>query len=73
MNDKFIETHPDDIIWRNLDDDALKTRSKVSLSWLATTALIVLWSFPVAAIGGLSNIYAVCRKAEWLGWICRGV
>ncbi|KAJ4473195.1 hypothetical protein C8R41DRAFT_849210 [Lentinula lateritia] len=71
MNDKFIETHPDDIIWRNLDDDALKTRSKVSLSWLATTALIVLWSFPVAAIGGLSNIYAVCRKAEWLGWICR--
>ncbi|KAF8825413.1 hypothetical protein HHX47_DHR7000217 [Lentinula edodes] len=73
MNDKFIETHPDDIVWHNLDDDALKTRSKVSLSWLATTALIVLWSFPVAAIGGLSNIYAVCRKAEWLGWICRGV
>ncbi|KAJ3909109.1 DUF221 family protein [Lentinula edodes] len=71
MNDKFIETHPDDIVWHNLDDDALKTRSKVSLSWLATTALIVLWSFPVAAIGGLSNIYAVCRKAEWLGWICR--
>ncbi|KAJ3888452.1 DUF221 family protein [Lentinula edodes] len=71
MNDKFIETHPDDIVWHNLDDDALETRSKVSLSWLATTALIVLWSFPVAAIGGLSNIYAVCKKAEWLGWICR--
>ncbi|KAJ4485800.1 DUF221 family protein [Lentinula aciculospora] len=70
MNDRFIETHPDDIVWHNLDDDALKTRSKVSLSWIATIGLILVWSFPVAAIGGLSNIYAVCRKAEWLDWIC---
>ncbi|KAJ3732412.1 DUF221 family protein [Lentinula guzmanii] len=71
MNDKFIETHPDDIVWHNLDDDALKTRSKVSLSWMATVGLILVWSFPVALIGGLSNISAVCRKAAWLGWICR--
>ncbi|KAJ3833350.1 DUF221 family protein [Lentinula raphanica] len=71
MNDKFIETHPDDIVWHNLDDDALKTRTKVSLSWLATIGLILVWSFPVAVIGGLSNISAVCKKAAWLNWVCQ--
>ncbi|KAE9399448.1 DUF221-domain-containing protein [Gymnopus androsaceus JB14] len=71
MNDKFIETHPADIVWHNLDDDALETRSKVALSWVATIGLIILWSFPVALIGGLSNVNSVCKKVAWLQWICR--
>ncbi|KAF9058941.1 hypothetical protein BDP27DRAFT_529917 [Rhodocollybia butyracea] len=70
MNDKFIETHPADIVWHNLDDNTLQTRSKVTLSWMATLGLILVWSFPVAAVGGLSNVTSVCNHVEWLSWIC---
>ncbi|KIK66859.1 hypothetical protein GYMLUDRAFT_37938 [Collybiopsis luxurians FD-317 M1] len=70
MNDKFIETHPADIVWHNLDDDALKTRSKVTMSWMITIGLIILYSFPVAFIGTLSNVGALCKNFVWLEWIC---
>lgn len=72
MNDKFIETHPTDIVWHNLDDDALQTRTKVAISWMATIGFIILWSFPVAAIGTLSNVSSLCKNAAWIQWLCEG-
>lgn len=33
--------------------------------------LIVLWTFPVAFVGLLSNVSSLCAKVHWLAWICR--
>ncbi|KAG7093058.1 hypothetical protein E1B28_009350 [Marasmius oreades] len=70
MYDKWMEVHPKDIVWRNLDDGALEMRGRYVTSWAATIGLIILWFFPVAAIGTLSNLDDLCRKVTWLRWVC---
>jgi calcium permeable stress-gated cation channel len=71
MIDKWIETHPKDIVWENLDDSALEMRWRSFTSWLALAGLIFAWSFPAAFIGTLSNVDSLCDNVHWLSWICR--
>jgi len=71
MYDKWLEAHPDDVVWDNLDDGFLEMKSRLITSWIATFGLIILWGFPVAFIGTLSNIDDVCLDTKWLEWICK--
>ncbi|KAG7442520.1 DUF221-domain-containing protein [Guyanagaster necrorhizus] len=70
MIDKWMEAHPKDVVWRNLDDGALEMRGRYLTSWLATIGLIIGWAFPVTFIGTLSNIDDLCVKVRWLRWVC---
>ncbi|KAI0076270.1 DUF221-domain-containing protein [Panus rudis PR-1116 ss-1] len=69
MADKWIEVAPKDIIWDNIDDSAYETRFRYVTSWIGSIALIILWFAPVAFVGTLSNISALCQKVSWLCWI----
>ncbi|KAF8314939.1 DUF221-domain-containing protein [Clavulina sp. PMI_390] len=71
MVDKWIELAPEDVVWENIDDGAIETRGRWILSWMATIGLVILWSFPVAFTGTLSNISELCGTVKWLAWICR--
>jgi hypothetical protein len=62
MYDKWLEAHPKDIVWANLDDSAVEARGRSVISWLATIGLTVLWVFPVGFVGTLSNINSLCTK-----------
>jgi len=62
MYDKWLEAHPKDIVWANLDDGAVEKRGRLVISWLATVGLVLVWVFPVAFVGTLSNITALCAK-----------
>jgi len=62
MYDKWMEANPKDIVWQNLDDGAIEMRSRYVISWLATVGLIIVWAFPVAFIGTLSNLDDLCVK-----------
>lgn len=62
MYDKWMEAHPKDIVWRNLDDGALEVRSRYITSWIATVGLIIGWAFPATFIGTLSNLDDLCLK-----------
>lgn len=64
MENKTMETHPKDIVWRNLDDGALEMKSRYLTSWLATAGLIFVWAFPVTFIGTLSNVSDLCEKVR---------
>ncbi|THU96938.1 DUF221-domain-containing protein [Dendrothele bispora CBS 962.96] len=70
MIDKWIETHPKDIVWRNLDDGALEMRWRYLVSWLAMVGLIIAWSFPAVFIGTLSKVEGLCQSVQFLRWIC---
>ncbi|KDR75323.1 hypothetical protein GALMADRAFT_226985 [Galerina marginata CBS 339.88] len=70
MDNKWMEAHPKDIVWRNLDDGALEMKSRYITSWLATVGLIIAWAFPVGFIGTLSNLSDLCEKVRWLRWVC---
>ncbi|KAH9485237.1 hypothetical protein JR316_0002144 [Psilocybe cubensis] len=71
MENKTMETHPKDIVWRNLDDGALEMKSRYLVSWLATAGLIFVWAFPVTFIGTLSNVSDLCEKVHWVQWVCK--
>jgi calcium permeable stress-gated cation channel len=62
MYDKWLETSPKDIVWENLDEQALEMGTRYLISWTATIGLIILWAFPAAFIGSLSNLESLCQK-----------
>jgi len=64
MYNKWLEAHPKDIVWRNLDDGALEMKSRYLLSWVALGGLIFAWAFPVTFIGTLSNVSDLCVKVQ---------
>lgn len=70
MYNKWMEAHPKDIVWRNLDDGALEMKSRYVISWLSTGGLIFVWAIPVGFIGTLSNLSNLCERVHWLGWVC---
>ncbi|PPR03078.1 hypothetical protein CVT24_012391 [Panaeolus cyanescens] len=70
MYNKWMEAHPKDIVWSNLDDGALEMTSRYVISWLATIGLIFVWAFPVGFIGTMSNLTELCSQFHWLEWVC---
>ena len=64
MFDKWLETNPKDIVWKNLDDGAVEMRTRYVISWAATFGLILLWTVPVAFVGTLSRIDQLCANVE---------
>jgi len=69
MSQKFIEVAPKDVIWDNIDDGAYETRFRYVTSWMGSLVLIFIWFLPVAFVGTLSNVSALCEKVSWLCWI----
>ncbi len=48
-----------------------RSRFGLVISYSLTAALIILWAFPVAFVGIVSNVYTLCSTASWLAWICK--
>ncbi|TRM61312.1 hypothetical protein BD626DRAFT_406026 [Schizophyllum amplum] len=70
MTEKWMEAHPKDIVWANLDDGPVEVKVRKTISWVATIALIIFWAVPVAFVGAVSNISGLCTNVSWLAWIC---
>ncbi|GAA5838909.1 hypothetical protein JCM11251_003734 [Rhodosporidiobolus azoricus] len=70
MSSRFLEVGQDDVIWGNLNINPYQQRLRYAASWAATLGLIILWSFPVAFVGLISNVSALCIEASWLAWLC---
>ncbi|KAF9259050.1 DUF221-domain-containing protein [Marasmius fiardii PR-910] len=70
MSGKHIEVSPSDVIWGNLGLNPYEMKVRFAISWGITLGLIILWAFPVAFVGAVSNIYSLCSTYRWLNWIC---
>lgn len=71
MSSKYIEVAPGDVIWGNLGLNPYERRIRTMVSYAITFGLIVLWSFPVAFVGAVSNVSTLCTTYSWLAWLCR--
>ncbi|KAF8962613.1 hypothetical protein BDZ97DRAFT_1824617 [Flammula alnicola] len=71
MSNKYVEVAPVDVIWANLGLNPYEQKIRIAISYAATAGLIILWAFPVAFVGVISNIHTVCTTASWLAWICK--
>ncbi|KAF7790505.1 hypothetical protein EIP86_001460 [Pleurotus ostreatoroseus] len=70
MADRHLAVDPEDVIWGNLNMNPYEARIRVAISWAITAGLIILWAFPVAFVGAISNIHSLCTTYSWLAWIC---
>ncbi|KDQ58424.1 hypothetical protein JAAARDRAFT_667496 [Jaapia argillacea MUCL 33604] len=71
MGEKFVEVAPEDVIWANLGLDPYERSIRKFISWMLTIALIILWAFPVAFVGAVSNVHSLCTTYSWLAWVCK--
>ncbi|WAR60144.1 hypothetical protein PtB15_9B81 [Puccinia triticina] len=71
MAKRYVDAAPQDIIWDNLNINPYDERVRNMISWVITLGLVILWSFPVAFIGSLSNITSLCTTVHWLSWLCQ--
>ncbi|ETW77979.1 hypothetical protein HETIRDRAFT_324961, partial [Heterobasidion irregulare TC 32-1] len=67
---KYVEVGPEDVIWENLGMNPYERRIRMAIGWAITLGLIILWAFPVAFVGAVSNIHSLCIKYHWLAWVC---
>ncbi|KAF9653528.1 DUF221-domain-containing protein [Thelephora ganbajun] len=70
MAKKYIDVAPQDIVWDNLSMNPYEAQVRTLISYGITAALIILWAFPVAFIGTLSNVPKLCSTYTWLRWLC---
>lgn len=70
MADRHLGVAPQDVIWANLNLNPYEARVRIAISWGITLGLIILWAFPVAFVGAVSNIHSLCMTYHWLAWIC---
>ncbi|GAA5909988.1 hypothetical protein JCM8208_006407 [Rhodotorula glutinis] len=70
MSARYLEVAQDDVIWGNLNINPYQQRARYAISWAMTIGLIILWSFPVAFVGLISNVSALCEQVSWLSWLC---
>ncbi|KAK4698531.1 calcium permeable stress-gated cation channel, partial [Phenoliferia sp. Uapishka_3] len=71
MSDRYLEVDQDDVIWSNLTINPYQIKVRYAISWAATIGLIVLWSFPVAFVGLISNVSSLCLTVSWMEWLCK--
>lgn len=65
-----VELVPEDIQWSNTHMNPKARQIGTIISWALTIGLIIIWAIPVAFVGVVSNIDAMCEKASWLAWLC---
>ncbi|KAF9219491.1 DUF221-domain-containing protein [Gyrodon lividus] len=70
MSDRYLEVAPENVLWGNLGMNPYEKRVRTAISYAATAALIILWAFPVAFVGIISNIEGLCVRYSWLAWLC---
>lgn len=70
MADRHLGVSPNDVIWANLNLNPYEARIRMAISWGITLGMIILWSFPVAFVGAISNIHSLCTTYHWLAWLC---
>lgn len=70
MADRYLEVSPQDVLWGNLGLNPYEKRVRMVISYAITAALIILWAFPVAFVGLISNIQGLCVRESWLAWLC---
>lgn len=69
MTPRIVEISPNDVLWDNLSMTWWERYLRVSITLISCAALIVLYAFPVAFTGLLSNIDTIAKVTPGLGWL----
>lgn len=70
MHETHLEMSPEEVIWSNLSLNPYEKNVRLAISWAITGGLILLWTFPTAFIGAMSNASQLCLQYSWMSWLC---
>lgn len=69
MAERYVEAHPSDIVWSNLNMNPYEKKLRSSIGWTITIGTVAFWFVPVAFIGVLSNVKGLADKISFLHWL----
>ncbi|KAF2753252.1 DUF221-domain-containing protein [Pseudovirgaria hyperparasitica] len=69
MTPRTVEISPDDVRWDSLSTPWWFSWIKTVLVQAAVVGLVILWAFPVAFTGALSNLDDVADTYSWLDFV----
>ncbi|KAI0196305.1 hypothetical protein EV127DRAFT_128223 [Xylaria flabelliformis] len=71
MAPRVVEISPNDVIWDNMAiswwSEWLRTAAAVAI----VTGMIILWAFPVAFTGSISQLSSLIKTFPWLGFLTK--
>ncbi|OCF37292.1 hypothetical protein I317_06862 [Kwoniella heveanensis CBS 569] len=65
-----VEVVPEDVQWSNISMNPYQRKVRKIVSWGLTIGLIIVWAIPVAFVGAVSNVDALCADNAWIRWVC---
>ncbi|CCE64551.1 hypothetical protein TPHA_0I00440 [Tetrapisispora phaffii CBS 4417] len=69
LTPSYIGIHPQSIIWFNLRMMPYERLIRQTAATASMCALVIVWAFPVAFVGLISNITYLTNKLPWLNFI----
>jgi hypothetical protein len=69
MSPRMVEISPNDVIWENMAMKWWDRWARQAIVFAIVSGMIILWAIPVAWTASLSNIDALIRQYEWLGFL----
>lgn len=70
MSRRYIEAHPNAVIWSNLSMNPYAQKIRTAIFWAATAGLIIAWLPLIAFTAIVSNLSGLCTEVPWLAWLC---
>ncbi|CAO1630799.1 unnamed protein product [Parajaminaea phylloscopi] len=71
MARRYIEAHPDAVIWPNLGMNPYAQKVRTAVFWAATAGLIFIWLPLIGFTAIVSNLNGLCVNVPWLSWVCK--
>ena len=69
MDRRYVEMHPDDVVWKNMNFNPYERKVRTACCWGVTWVTVIFWSIPVAVVSLFSNVDYMSEKVSFLGWI----
>lgn len=70
MSRRYIEAHPNAVVWSNLSMNPYAQKIRTALFWALTIVFILVWLPLIAFTAIVSNLSGLCTEVSWLAWIC---
>ncbi|KKY28924.1 putative phosphate metabolism protein 7 [Diplodia seriata] len=71
MGPRILEIDPKDVIWDNLSTPWWTAYLKTTLVIAVVIGIVILWAFPMAFVGLLSQLDSIADAVHWLRWVAK--
>ncbi|KAI8956389.1 DUF221-domain-containing protein [Xylaria longipes] len=71
MAPRVVEISPTDVIWDNMAISWWSEWLRTAIVIAAVTGMIILWAFPVAFTGSISQLSSLINTFPWLGFLTK--